>query len=160
MKRAYLLIGGNMGNREGNLAAAREAIEAHCGRIGQQSGVYETAAWGEQDQPSFLNQALALETALGPEELMARILEIEASLGRTRERKYGPRIIDIDIILYADEVIKKEGLTVPHPRMQERRFVLACMDDIAPAVIHPVLQKTVRQLLAECPDPLTVNKIN
>jgi 2-amino-4-hydroxy-6-hydroxymethyldihydropteridine diphosphokinase len=160
MNRAYLLIGGNLGNRAENLLAARKALEEQCGPITAQSSVYETEAWGEEDQPAFYNQALALETELGAGELMRRILSIESDLGRTRDRKYGPRTIDIDIIFYGHEIIRLEGLTVPHPRMQERRFVLACLHDIAPQLVHPLLHKNMATLLAECPDPLAVNKIN
>lgn len=160
MNRAYLLIGGNIGDRQASLAEAREAIGRYCGTVIACSSIYETAAWGEEKQAAFLNQALAVDTLLIAGALMRTILEIEAGLGRKREKKYGPRTIDIDILLYNDDVIEEEGLSVPHPRMQDRRFALACLNDIAPDKIHPILGKTVRQLLEECADPLAVNKIN
>jgi 2-amino-4-hydroxy-6-hydroxymethyldihydropteridine diphosphokinase len=160
MNRAYLLIGGNIGDRQASLAAAREAIARHCGAVSACSSIYETAAWGEEDQDAFLNQALAVDTGLKAGELMRCILEIEAELGRKREKKYGPRTIDIDILLYNDDVVQQDGLSIPHPRMQDRRFALACLNDIAPAEVHPLLGKTVRQLLEECADRLAVNKIN
>jgi 2-amino-4-hydroxy-6-hydroxymethyldihydropteridine diphosphokinase len=158
MNKAYLLIGGNIGNREAYLSAAREQIQKFCGDIVSQSSLYQTAAWGLQDQDAFLNQAVEIETALNPHQLLYQLLEIEESLGRKREIKYGPRVIDIDILLFAGEIIKEDGLTIPHPQMQNRRFVLVPLSEIAPEEIHPVLESTIAQLLRECPDNLTVQK--
>ena len=160
MNEAYLLIGGNMRDRLNYLLKAREAIEKRIGTITRQSGIYETAAWGLEDQSSFLNQALELQTILSAQELLTTILQIEEDLGRKRDIKYGPRIIDIDILLFNDEVINTHGLKVPHPEMQNRRFVLEPLYEIASNKIHPVLNKTIAQILAECTDPLTVNKFN
>jgi 2-amino-4-hydroxy-6-hydroxymethyldihydropteridine diphosphokinase len=158
MNKAYLLIGGNMGNREKFLSAAREEIAKRCGLIIQQSAVYQTAAWGVEDQDAFLNQVLAIETRLDAQALLQQILCIEELLGRKREEKYGPRIIDIDILFYNNDIIKTEGLTVPHPQLQNRRFVLEPLNEIAPELVHPLLQKNVTELLAECPDNLAVQK--
>ncbi len=160
MNKAYLLVGGNLGDRENYLAAARKEIEKVCGVISRQSSLYQTAAWGLEEQAPFLNQALAVETRLHAEELLQSILQIEERLGRKREIKYGPRIIDIDILLFNDEVIHKEGLTVPHPELQNRRFALAPLNEIAPTLQHPALKKSIAELLRICPDKLDVQKFS
>ena len=126
----------------------------------QTSSLYQTAAWGNESQGAFLNQVLEIKTSLGPEELLKTILQIEEELGRKRELKYGPRTIDIDILFFNDEVINLHGLKVPHPQLQNRRFVLVPLNEIAPDKMHPLFKKTISQILAECPDPLAVNKFN
>lgn len=160
MNTAYLLIGGNMGNREEQLTAAKEAIEKQCGRLVRQSSLYETAAWGEEKQASFLNQALELLTPLHPEELLHTVLLIEEKSGRKREMQYGPRLIDIDILLFNSAVVQKANLVIPHPQLHNRRFALTPLAEIAPEVVHPVLVKSIKQLLDECPDKLNVQKIS
>ncbi|HWJ29923.1 MAG TPA: 2-amino-4-hydroxy-6-hydroxymethyldihydropteridine diphosphokinase [Flavisolibacter sp.] len=160
MNEVYLLIGGNIGERQTYLASAVQEIENQCGHITAISSLYETAAWGLEDQSPFLNQALKINTSLSAQELLTTILGIEKELGRRRFEKYGPRIIDIDILFFNDEIINLPDLSVPHPQMQYRRFVLTPLNEIAPDKMHPVFQKTVAELLAECPDPLTVYKIN
>ena len=135
MNAAYLLIGGNLGDRLANLHAAKEAMAERFGQATKASAVYETAAWGLQHQPAFLNQAVEISTPLRAE-----------------------RLIDIDILLFGNEVIDEPGLKVPHPRLQDRRFALRCLADIAPGMVHPVLQKTIQQLLEECTDSLAVHK--
>jgi 2-amino-4-hydroxy-6-hydroxymethyldihydropteridine diphosphokinase len=160
MNEVYLLTGGNIGNRLAYLSKAKEEIEKRCGSILKESSVYETAAWGKEDQGAFLNQVLQIETNLHPEELLKTILEIEEHLGRKRQLKYGPRIIDIDILFFDNDIINEHALKVPHPQMQNRRFVLVPLNEIAPAKVHPTLHKTIAQILAECPDPLAVNKFN
>lgn len=158
MNIAYLLTGGNMGDRPENLRLAVRAIEERAGHIQQSSGLYQTAAWGKTDQPDFLNQALCLHTPLDAHQLLHELLTIEKELGRVRLEKYGARLIDIDIIFFNNAIISEPHLKLPHPFMQERRFVLAPMAEIAPKLIHPVLNKTVAELLAICPDKLQVKK--
>lgn len=159
MNLAYILTGGNLGHREENLRRARVAIEQKCGSITRASALYETEAWGLKDQGPFLNQALELRTGLGAKDLLGTLLSIELSLGRVRDVKYGPRIIDIDIIFFNHEVIEVPGLVVPHPQLHLRRFALEALAEIAPGYIHPVFNKPVSQLLAECTDTLAVNKL-
>jgi 2-amino-4-hydroxy-6-hydroxymethyldihydropteridine diphosphokinase len=158
MNKAYLLIGGNMGNREQNLGRAIDLLES-AGKVKLLSGLYETAAWGKTDQPSFLNQAILLETALTARELLQAVLAIEEKMGRKREEKYGPRIIDIDILFYDSAIISEPGLIIPHPEIQNRRFALEPMQEIAPRLKHPLLKKTIAELLKACPDKLEVHKL-
>lgn len=159
MNRAFLLTGGNMGNREENLARARELLGQNCGNITKVSSIYETAAWGKTDQPAFLNQAIELMTTLNARQLIRHVLKTEKLMGRIRSEKYGPRLIDIDILLFNDEKHDYHFLKLPHPEMQHRRFALLPLAEIAPAVVHPVLQKTIEQLLVECADQLEVTRI-
>jgi len=159
MNIAYLLIGGNLGNRQENLATARFLVEKHCGHITRESSVYETAPWGKTDQPGFLNQALEINTELNARQLIRRILKVEKIMGRVRKEKLGPRVIDIDILLFNDEIQDISFLKLPHPEMQHRRFVLIPLAEIAAQVVHPVLKKNISQLLDDCPDDLEVKKI-
>lgn len=160
MNKAYLLTGGNKGNRKASLEKAAELIAMRCGRILRYSSLYETAAWGKTDQPAFLNQALILETNLSPTVLMQQLLEIESRLGRIRNEKYGPRVIDIDMLLYDDLVMQTDLLTLPHPELTRRRFALEPLAEIAPALTHPVVHKTIRELLSACEDILPVRKLH
>ena len=148
-----------MGNRKDNLAIAYKHISVLCGHIINSSSVYETAAWGKTDQPSFLNQVLEIQTALTAPQLLKKILDIEKLTGRIRKEKYGPRIIDIDILLFNDEIHNDPLLKIPHPELQNRRFVLEPLAEIAPEIIHPVLKKSIIDLLAICPDKLEVTRI-
>lgn len=156
MNKVFLLIGGNMGDRLQNLHQAIALLSAACGPVIQQSAVYETAAWGKTDQAAFLNQALLLTTSLTPQALITTILSVEEQLGRRRMEKNGPRVIDIDIIFYNDMIIHEPNLTIPHPQLQNRRFVLVPLQEIAPDYVHPVLHKTIDELLKVCKDELAV----
>ena len=158
MNNVSLLIGGNMGDRMANLAAARNSINIDCGRIISASSIYETEAWGYKEQGSFLNQALVIQTPLEAEALMDTILNIEIALGRKRKIPLGPRIIDIDIIYYNDEIMNTSSLTIPHPSMSQRKFVLMPLTEIRPDFMHPILLKSNEVLLKECEDSSVVYK--
>lgn len=158
MGTAYLLTGSNLGDRASSLQKANALIVQSCGKIISYSSLYETAPWGLLEQPAFLNQAIAVETSLEPEELMQALLEIEAAMGRIRDARYGPRIIDLDILLYDQVIMERPILHLPHPALPQRRFALTPLAEIAPALIHPVLQKNIQELLAECTDDSDVQK--
>lgn len=158
MNTAYLLTGGNMGNRLNHLRQAAEWIQQKCGKILAQSSVYETEAWGKTDQPAFLNQALQVETDLSPDALMQALLDIETVMGRTRTIKMGPRIIDLDILLIDDLIQTSALLTIPHPALTLRKFALLPLAEIAPLLMHPLEKKSILELLEICPDTLNVQK--
>jgi len=159
MHSVYLLTGSNMGSPQLMLQQAADAIVQNgLGEILAVSSLYQTDAWGKNDQPDFLNQALQLKTLLTPEALLTGLLAIEIAMGRQRFQKNDPRIIDLDIIFYDDLVMETDRLTIPHPLMHLRRFVLEPLNEIAPYLIHPVLKKTMAGLLEICPDTLHVNK--
>lgn len=155
---AYLLLGSNLGDRAGLLRRARARLAATAGVLVAESVLYETAAWGRHDQPTFLNQALALHTSLAPEALLAACLAAEQHAGRERRERWGSRTLDVDILLFDDEIIDTPALTVPHPRLPERRFALEPLAEIAGARRHPLLGPTMTELLARCPDPLPVRR--
>jgi 2-amino-4-hydroxy-6-hydroxymethyldihydropteridine diphosphokinase len=159
MNISYLLIGGNQGDRLARLALARDLITKAGGDILLASALYETAAWGKTDQPDFLNQALKVATEKSAPAWLLTLLDIEEQMGRRRQEKYGPRIIDIDILFFNNSIIHEPRLTIPHPEIQHRRFALTPLEEIAPFLIHPVLGKTIRELLAECTDPLAVKQL-
>lgn len=160
MNKVYLLIGGNLGDRTAYLRHARQMIQEKCGQLAKLSTIYETAAWGMENQPSFYNQALLLETPMDAAPLMEALLAIELVLGRERTVVMGPRTVDIDVLLYNSEVINTPLITVPHPRLPLRRFALLPLSEIAADVVHPVLNQTIAQLLQNCPDTLDVHKIS
>lgn len=160
MSTAHLLIGGNLGDRKENLLSAISLIREQCGSLIKSSSIYETEAWGKTDQPSFLNQALEISTSLNARQLMRKILKIEKEMGRVRKEKLGPRLIDIDILLFENEIHDLRFLKIPHPEMQNRRFVLVPLAEIDPSLQHPVMKKTIAELLEECPDNLAVRKIS
>ena len=141
------------------LQKAIELLSTNCGAITKISSVYETAAWGINDQPDFLNMAVQLQTTQSPTELLAAILDIEILLGRQRTVKWGPRTLDIDILLFNNDVIETPGLTIPHPFLHQRLFTLLPLAEIAPAYLHPKLNKTITELLAGCTDKLDVHKL-
>ncbi|WP_162052720.1 2-amino-4-hydroxy-6-hydroxymethyldihydropteridine diphosphokinase [Pontibacter pamirensis] len=156
MPELYLLLGGNLGDRSSYLADARTSIAAAVGLITQRSKLYETAAWGNTDQPAFLNQVLAVQTELAPEQVLQKVNAIEQELGRVRLEHWGARVIDIDVLFYDQLVLQSQRLTIPHPQLHLRRFTLLPLAEIAPQLVHPVLGKTVKDLLEVCPDMLEV----
>ena len=156
MHVAVLLLGTNAGNRVEKLAEAKSRMQ-ELGSMRSTSAIYETAPWGNTDQPAFLNQVVVMETALSAPALMKSLLSIETAMGRIRLRKWEQRIIDIDLLFFNDAVIKEEGLTVPHPLLQKRRFTLAPLHEVMPAYIHPVLKKSIRELYIDCKDDSEVH---
>jgi len=158
MKKVYLLLGSNMGDSEKHLNKAKSLIKKQVGSIVRASANYATAAWGNTDQPDFLNQVIVIFTKLKPESLLESILKIEKTMGRIRTTKNAPRIIDIDILFYEKEIINEKNLAIPHPLIQERNFVLIPMNELSPNFIHPVFKKTIHTLLKSCKDKLPVQK--
>jgi 2-amino-4-hydroxy-6-hydroxymethyldihydropteridine diphosphokinase len=154
----YLSLGSNIGERETQLRKTAGRLK-EVGRITVTSSFYETEPVEFTAQAWFVNCAVALETDLPPQQLMVAILSIEEEMGRRRTQKKGPRSIDIDILLFGDEVVDSAELTIPHPAMHERRFVLEPLAEIASDVVHPVLRKTVRELLDELPPGQMVRKL-
>jgi len=158
MNKTYLLLGSNMGNSKASLSKAVVQIEKLIGKITRQSGLYSTAAWGNTKQPDFLNQVIIVETELSAPQTMATILNIEKKMGRIRTIKNAPRVIDIDILFFNKEMINQAELVIPHPEIQNRRFVLVPLNQLSPNLKHPALNKTVHKLLINCPDKLNVKK--
>jgi 2-amino-4-hydroxy-6-hydroxymethyldihydropteridine diphosphokinase len=152
MKDIYLSLGSNIGDRALNISRAIESLPVHGVHVVQQSSPYETEPVELRDQEWFLNGVVEVETKLTPQRLMQALLEIERSMGRLRLTPKGPRIIDMDILLFGSQIIREPGLEIPHPRMAERRFVLVPFAEIAAGAMHPVLKKTIAQLLDETPD--------
>ena len=159
MNTVYLLLGSNQNIPAQQLKKAIAAVKQVIGAVKRHSAIYQTAAWGNTNQPDFLNQVIVAETALSAEQTMQAILSIEKKMGRVRTKKNAPRIIDIDILFFNREIIQTSNLIVPHPQIQNRNFVLVPLNELSPNLKHPVLHKTIHQLLRICPDQLTVNKI-
>jgi len=159
MKKVFLGIGANLGNRENNIFLAVEKIRELIGPVINVSPVYETEPWGFKSENKFLNIVIEVETKIKPSGLLGRLMMIESLLGRVRDGKqYTSRTIDIDILLYNNKVLETKVLVIPHPRMHERKFVLVPLCEIAPDMVHPVLKKNIRELLKECPDKSYVRR--
>lgn len=161
MSKAYLLIGSNLGDRLSNLNKAIDLISQQAGSIITKSSVYETEPWGSEDNKAYLNQVIGLVTPLEPSSLLKQLLNIEGNLGRYRTGvKNEPRTIDIDILFIDDQVIDSIDLEVPHKRLHQRKFVLIPLTELEPLFMHPVLKKTISQLLEECEDTNWVRKFD
>lgn len=156
----YLHLGSNVGDRLGNLLKAKFLIQKRIGHIQSLSQVYETEAWGKTDQAAFYNQAIHVRTEMTAYEVLETIHEIENLLGRKRSEHWGPRTIDIDILFFENEVISTKKLSLPHPRLHERNFVLVPLEEIAPNFIHPILNKSITELRKLCADTLHVKLMN
>jgi len=158
MNTCFLSLGSNLGDSRNNLQKAVEYLrnDAEKNQVVGISPVYRTKAWGKTDQPDFLNLVVELHTKLNPEKLMQALLEIEKKMGRVRNEKWGARSIDIDILLYGNEIVNSENLILPHPEMHNRKFVLVPMMDLNPNAIHPIFKKNISQLLNECNDESAV----
>src|ERR1019366_19658 len=157
MNIAYLILGGNKGDKLQNIRQALFLLENNIGALTKKSDVFVTAAWGNTEQPDFFNQAIRLETSLSASDLLKKIISIEETLGRIRtDKKWMERTMDIDILFYNDEIISIPDLKIPHPFIQERKFVLIPMEQLAPMFVHPQIKKNIRTLLSECSDELEV----
>jgi 2-amino-4-hydroxy-6-hydroxymethyldihydropteridine diphosphokinase len=159
MKIVFLGIGTNLGNRESNLEEAVARIREYIGPVLDSSSIYETEPWGFHAKDEFLNKVVKVNTELTPSGLLGRILMIESLLGRVRGQvRYSSRLIDIDILLYEDLIVEEESLKIPHPLLQQRKFVLVPLCEIASEIIHPVLKKSIAELLEICEDRGDVKK--
>lgn len=143
----YIALGTNLGDRLTNLRTALVAMQPEV-KLLAESHVYETPPWGYEDQPAFLNMVVKAETGLEPEALLTFLKQLEVELGREQNFRWGPRLIDLDILFYDDLVLDTPSLVIPHPRLHERAFVLVPLMDVAPELVHPILHKRIRELLA------------
>lgn len=161
MAIAYISLGSNLGSKLQNINKAVALIAEECGTINNISSLYETEPWGFESDKKFLNQVLSLTTGLTTRELLSGLLSIEKMMGRTRERSrtYTSRIIDLDILFYDQEIIREENLTIPHPQIQNRSFILVPLMEIAASFVHPQLNKTIERLAQDCRDNSLIRKI-
>lgn len=161
MAKVYLLTGSNLGDKYKNLQQAARQISAQAGVIRERSSVYESPPWGFDHPEFFYNQVLSVETNLSPDELICTLLDIEEFMGRTRSGSgYQARLIDLDILFYDQLIFHNNKLEIPHPRLHLRRFTLVPLNEIAPDLVHPLMKKTVRDLLYQCPDEGKVEKVS
>lgn len=152
MAQMYIGLGSNKGNRSKQLSEARAYCQHFFGPLTAISPIYETAAWGVTDQPDFLNQVVCLETGIKPEVAIYTLQAIENLMGRVRQQRWGPRVIDVDMLFYDDVILETKDLQLPHPRIAERNFVLEPLAAIAPDFIDPLTQMSIQELLKNCKD--------
>lgn len=155
----YLLLGSNLGDRQGYLRQAINLIEEEVAPVSVASSLYETQSWGKTDEPDYLNQVVCIKTELPADTILKKILNIELMMGRKREVKWGSRIIDIDILFYGSDIIDEPNLVVPHPQLHNRMFTLAPLAEIAPDFVHPILGKHIFELKTELKSNLHVKKL-
>ena len=148
-----------MGERFQNIENAKLLLLKKGCLIIEVSSFYETAAWGMKNQPNFINQVIKIQTQLGPHELMGMLVTIEKDLGRIRQNKWGPRIIDLDILFFNDAIVEEDHLTIPHPHLHERNFVLSPLKEIAANHFHPILKMTIDDLISQTKDESAVVKL-
>lgn len=158
MTQLFLSLGGNLGNTREIFEDAYPLIEKKIGKISDYSSIYQTEAWGPIPQADFLNQVVLVTTTLKPEACLTELLEIEREFGRERKERWGPRTLDLDILFYGDMIIAESDLSIPHPRIAERKFILTPLAEIAPNFTYPASGKTMVALLAECSDKSQVNR--
>lgn len=156
----YLCLGSNSGNTRTNLRQAIALIEKKIGKVSRKSHLYETEPWGNSDQDNFMNQIIMVNTSLEPRQILEEITRIEREMGRERKEKWGPRVIDVDIVLYGKRIIRDKGLEIPHPDMHKRNFVLVPLMEIAPDYEHPVLKKNIDELYMESEDNCEVIRLD
>lgn len=159
MEEVYLGLGSNMGDRKKHITQAISEIEKKIGPCTKRSSLYKTAAWGKTNQSYFINQVIRISTKKAPIDILDGVLAIEKQLGRVRKEKWGERSIDIDLLFYGSEIVELPRLLVPHPFIAERRFVLVPMNELAPKFIHPIFERSIEDLLADCPDTLAVEAV-
>ena len=152
MNDLLLHLGSNRGNKSINLKFAQLLINQSIGLVHKESMLYVTSAWGKEDQEDFYNMAVMVSSALDAEEILSKIQIIEDKLGRVRHEKWGPRVIDIDIIFVGQQIIKKPHLKIPHPELSNRNFVLVPLMDLCPSYMHPILNKTIKEIYSDCTD--------
>jgi 2-amino-4-hydroxy-6-hydroxymethyldihydropteridine diphosphokinase len=157
MAIVYLSLGSNLGDRKKNLDRAIELLKERGIFVKKRSSLYETEPWGKSNQPLFLNMALEIETVLEPQALLNTLQNVEAEAGRKKSYKWGPRIIDLDILLYNHIILNEDALKIPHPFMHEREYVLKPLDEIAPDVLHPVLHVRIHELFVRLGWQSTMN---
>lgn len=160
MNRVFLGLGVNLGDRLKSIDLTLKAIENDLGPIKKRSSLYQTKAWGKTDQPDFLNMVVEVSTTQSAIEVLKTIQKIETDLGRIRIEKWGARVMDIDILFFNNDILNSNLLTIPHPLLDKRRFVLTPFAEIAEKTLHPILNKTIGQLLTACTDELDVLKLN
>lgn len=148
----FLLLGANLGDREATLSKAITLISERIAPVISASSLYETAPWGVEEQPAYLNQVISLTTEKEAKRVLQAVLAIEKELGRERRLRWGARVIDIDVLFYGNKILTSEELEVPHPRLHQRKFTLVPLAEIAPEFVHPLFKKTIQQLLNECTD--------
>jgi 2-amino-4-hydroxy-6-hydroxymethyldihydropteridine diphosphokinase len=158
INQLFLSLGGNLGNTREIFEGAYPLIEKKIGKIAVYSSIYQTEAWGPIPQADFLNQVILVSTSLAPQACLTEMLAIEKEFGRERKERWGPRTLDLDILYYSDVVIAEADLTVPHPRIAERKFILTPLVEIAPLFEDPVSRKSMMSLLENCSDRSQVNR--